>query len=56
MSNTGNYSFLSASGQRISEAIWPMYGEIEKGGDIMKLLESYSAKVKPILEYNFSQQ
>lgn len=56
MSNVGVYMFLSASGQRISEAIYPMYGEIEKGGDIMKLLEDYSSKVKTILEYNFSRQ
>ena len=56
MSYSGIYTFLSASGQRINEAIYPMYGEIENGGDIMKLLENYSAKVKAILEYNFSQQ
>ena len=56
MKLSGSYYFLSSSGERISEVIYPMYGEIDKGGDIMKLLESYSSKVKTVVEYNLSQQ
>ncbi len=53
---SGMYYFLNASGQRIQEVIYPMYGEIRDGGDIMKLLESYAPKAKAIVEYNLEKQ
>ena len=51
-----NYAFLTADGQEMSDVLYPMNAEIEKGGDIMKLLDSYSSKAKNLLEYSLSKQ
>lgn len=50
------YYFLSTDGNRIEQEIFDMTTEINKGGDIMKLLESYAPTVKSILEYNLEKQ
>ena len=51
-----SYYFLTSSGKRIETEIYSMYTEIDNGGDIMKLLESYAPTVKSILEYNLEKQ
>ena len=51
-----SYYFLTSSGKRIEQEIYSMYTEIDNGGDIMKLLESYAPTVKSILEYNLEKQ
>lgn len=51
-----SYYFLTAEGKRIEQVIYNMYTEIDAGGDIMKLLESYAPKVKPILENSLAYQ
>lgn len=57
MSTTdGSYMFLSSDGQRIEQAIYPMFTDINNGGDIMRALNSYENTVKTILEYNLSKQ
>lgn len=51
-----NYTFLAADGQDLGDILYPMNTEIGKGGDIMRLLESYAPKVKSVLEYSLSKQ
>ncbi len=50
------YSFRVADGRKADEVIFEMYEQIDKGGDIMKLLQDYAPAAKTALEYSLSKQ
>lgn len=50
------YVFRAANGKKADELIYPMYGQIDNGGDIMRLAQEYAPIVKSAVEYTLSQQ
>ena len=50
------YVWRAANGKKGDELIYPMYGQIDKGGDIMKLAQEYAPTFKSAVEYTLSRQ
>ena len=50
------YVWRAANGKKGDELIYPMYEQIDKGGDIMRLAQEYAPTFKSAVEYTLSQQ
>ncbi len=50
------YVWRAANGKKGDELIYPMYEQIDKGGDIMRLANEYAPTYKTAVEYTLSQQ
>lgn len=50
------YVWRASDGRKGDEIIYPMYLAIDRGGDIMKLLQEYAPSYKTAVEYTLSNQ